>query len=146
MICLYVDDLIYAETRKDMIAEFKNATMKEFEMSNIGLIRYFLGIQVKRSLGEISISQEKYVADLFKIFNMSECKPITSLMAANKKSQQNDGAAKMDSNIFQSLVGSLIYLTNLRPDILFSVSIIFRFIEDLNKLHFTATKRIMRYL
>jgi hypothetical protein len=67
-------------------------------------------------------------------------------MAANKKSQQNDGAAKMDSNIFQSLVGSLIYLTNLRPDILFSVSIIFRFIEDLNKLHFTATKRIMRYL
>jgi len=146
MICLYVDDLINAETRKDMIAEFKNATMKEFEMSDIGLIRYFLGIQVKRSLGEISISQEKYVADLFKIFNMSECKPITSFMATNKKSQHNDGAAKMDSKIFQSLVGSLIYLTNLRPDILFSGSIISRFMEDLNKLHFTTTKRIMRYL
>jgi len=71
MICLYVDDLTYAETSKDMIAEFKNAAMKEFEMSDIRLIKYFLGIQVKRSLEEISISQEKYVADLFKIFNMS---------------------------------------------------------------------------
>jgi len=146
MICLYVDDLIYAETSKDMIAEFKNAARKEFEMSDIRLIKYFLGIQVKRSLGEISISQEKYVADLFKIFNMSECKPIISFMAANKKLQQNDGVAKMDSKIFQSLVGSLIYLTNLRPDILFSVSIISRFMEDLNKIHFTAIKRIMRYL
>jgi hypothetical protein len=67
-------------------------------------------------------------------------------MAANEKLQKNDGAAKMDLNIFQSLARSLIYLTNLKPDILFSISIISRFIEDPSRLHFATTKRILQYL
>jgi len=75
-----------------------------------------------------------------------ECKPVASFMAANEKLQKNDGAAKMDSNIFQSLARSLIYLTNLKPDILFSISIISRFMEDPSRLHFATTKRILQYL
>jgi hypothetical protein len=67
-------------------------------------------------------------------------------MAANEKLQKNDGATKMDSNIFQSLARSLIYLTNLKPDILFSISIISRFMEDPSRLHFATTKRILQYL
>jgi hypothetical protein len=67
-------------------------------------------------------------------------------MAANEKLQKNDGAAKMDLNIFQSLAKSLIYLTNLKPDILFSISIISRFMEDPSRLHFATTKRILQYL
>jgi hypothetical protein len=67
-------------------------------------------------------------------------------MAANEKLPKNDGAAKMDSNIFQSLARSLIYLTNLKPDILFSISIISRFMEDPSRLHFATTKRILQYL
>jgi len=67
-------------------------------------------------------------------------------MAANEKLQKNDGAAKMDLNIFQSLARSLIYLTNLKPDILFSISIISRFMEDPSRLHFATTKRILQYL
>jgi hypothetical protein len=67
-------------------------------------------------------------------------------MIANKKLQQNDGAAKINSKHFKSFVGSLIYLTNSRLDILFSVSIISIFIENPNKLDFAAIKRILRYL
>jgi len=67
-------------------------------------------------------------------------------MAANEKLQKNDGATKMDSNIFHSLARSLIYLTNLKPDILFSISIISRFMEDPSRLHFATTKRILQYL
>jgi hypothetical protein len=67
-------------------------------------------------------------------------------MASNEKLQKNDSVAKVDSNIFQSLVGSLIYLTILKHDILFSISIISRFIEDPSRLHFATTKRILQYL
>jgi len=67
-------------------------------------------------------------------------------MASNEKLQKNDSVAKMDSNIFQSLVGSLIYLTILKHDLLFSISIICRFIEDPSRLHFATTKRILQYL
>jgi len=56
MSCLYVDDLIYARTSKDIVAEFKNAMMKELRMSDLGLMRYYLGIQVKQYLGKIFIS------------------------------------------------------------------------------------------
>jgi len=101
---------------------------------------------VKQSLGKIFISQQKYVIDLLKKFNMLECKLVTPPMIANNKLQQNDGAAKINSKHFRSLVGSLIYLTNSRLDILFSVSIISIFIENPNKLHFATIKRILRYL
>jgi hypothetical protein len=85
MVCLYIDDLIYVGISKDMVAEFKDVMVKEFKMKDLGLMRYFLGIQVKQSLRKIFISQEKYVADLLKKFNMLECKPIASPMAANEK-------------------------------------------------------------
>ena len=85
MVCHYVDDLIYTGLSKDMVVEFKTSMMKEFKMSDPGLMRYFLGIQVNQFPGKILISQEKYVRDLLKKFNMSECKPIASLMTANEK-------------------------------------------------------------
>ena len=77
---------------------------------------------------------------------MSECKPVAFPITANEKLLQDDGAAKIDSKYFRSLVGSLIYLTNLRSNILYSVSIISRFMKNPNKLHLAATKRILRYL
>jgi len=77
---------------------------------------------------------------------MSECKPVASPMTTNEKLLQDDGAAKIDSKYFRSLIGFLIYLTNSRPDILYSVSIISRFMKNPNKLHLAAAKRILRYL
>ena len=70
-----------------MVAEFKNTRMKEYEMSDLGLMRYFFGIEVKQFSGEIFISQEKYVADFLKKFNMSECKPASTSMIVNEKLQ-----------------------------------------------------------
>jgi hypothetical protein len=78
MVYLYVDDLIYTKTSKDMVAKFKDAMMKEFKMSDLGLMRYFIGIQMKQSPGKNFISQEKYVANLFKKFDLSKCKLVTS--------------------------------------------------------------------
>ena len=65
--------------------------MKEYEMKNLGIMKYFLGIQVKQSHGEIFISQEKYVGDLLEKFHMEKCKPVATPMTLNEKLQQNDG-------------------------------------------------------
>jgi len=146
MVCLYVDDLIYARTNHDMVQSFKESMMKEYEMTNLGLMKYFLGIQLKQTKGEIFITQEKYIHDLLKKFRLESCKPVSTPMALNEKFQLNDGAEKADLKVYGSLVGSLIYLTNTRPYIVHSVSLVSRFMNEPSKLHFVAAKRILRYL
>lgn len=91
--------------------------MKKYEMTNLDLMRYFLGIQVWQSKGEIFIYQEKYLEDLLKRSNMSKCKLVTTPIALNEKLQLKNGYKKVDATIYRSLVSSLMYLTNTRPDI-----------------------------
>ena len=146
IVYLYVDDLIYTGTNQQMVEEFKSAMMKEYEMTDLGLMKYFLGIQVQQSKGEIFISQEKYLEDMLKKFHMKDCKPVSTPMALNEKLHLNDGAEKADPRIFRSLVRCLIYLTNTRPDIVYTVSFISRFMHEPSKIHYTAAKRILRYL
>ena len=129
-----------------MVAEFKGAMMKEYEMTDLGPMKYFLGIQVRQCKGEIFISQEKYLEDLLKRFQMNDCKPVSTPMAFNKKLHSDDGAKKVDARNYRSLVGSLIYLTNTRPDIVQPVSLISRFMNEPSKIHLIATKRILHYL
>lgn len=120
--------------------------MEEYEMTDLGLMRYFLGIQVKQSKEGIFISQEKYAEDLLKKFDMLNCKPVATPMAVNEKHSRNDGAQKADSTLYRSLVGSLIYLSNTRPDIVHAVGIVSRFMSEPSKFHYVAAKRILRYI
>ncbi|XP_060673958.1 secreted RxLR effector protein 161-like [Ziziphus jujuba] len=129
-----------------MVEEFKRAMMKEYEMTDLGLMKYFLGIQVQQAKGEIFISQEKYLNDLLKWFHMDNCKPMSTPMALNEKLRKDDGAEKADATNYRSLVGCLIYLTNTRLDIVFAVSYVSRFMHEPSKNHHTAVKRILCYL
>jgi len=143
---LYVDDIIYAGTDMKMVEKFKMAMMKEFEMIDLGLMKYFLGFQVKQSSGDIFILQEKYVEDLLKKFQMSTCKPLLTPMAFDEKLKQDDGAEMGDEKLHRSLEGSLIYLTNTRPDIVQSVSVLSRFMSKPSKIHYAAAKRVLSYV
>ena len=129
-----------------MVQEFKRKMMLEFEMTDLGLMRYFLGIQVKQEKGQIFLSQEKYTEDLLKKFHMNNCKPVSTPLGLNEKLQENKEEEKVDEKRYRSLVGSLIYLTNTRPDIMHSVSIVSRYMSQPTKSHFAAAKRILRYL
>ncbi|KAF5473933.1 hypothetical protein F2P56_005880 [Juglans regia] len=129
-----------------MVEDFEIAMMKEYEMTDLGLMRYFLGIQVRQTKGEVFICQEKYIEDLQKKFHMTGCKPVSTPMSPNEKLQQNDEAEKADAKAYRSLVRSLIYLKNTRPDIVHSVSLISRFMKQPSKFHHAAAKRIIRYL
>ncbi|KAG6488118.1 hypothetical protein ZIOFF_056876 [Zingiber officinale] len=144
--CLYMDDLIYTSTSRSLLQKFKEAMMEEFEMTDLILMKYFLGFQVKQKKGEIFISQEKYIADLLKKFRMENAKSICTPMSLNEKLQKEDSTEGFDSKIYRSLVGSLIYLTHTRTDIVHSVSLLSRFMSNPSMTHFTATKRVLRYL
>ena len=101
---------------------------------------------MRQSTSEVFICQEKYIEDLLKKFYIAACKPVPTPMSSNEKLQQEDVAKKADAKTYRSLVGSLIYLTNTRPNIVHAVSLISRFMNQPSKLHYAATKRILRYL
>ena len=72
-------------TNSKMVEDFKKATLKEFEMTDLGLMKYFLGFQVRQSTCEVFICQEKYIEDLLKKFHMAACKPVSTPMSSNEK-------------------------------------------------------------
>jgi hypothetical protein len=106
---------------------------KEFEMSMIGELTYFL-------------SQEKYTKDLLKRFNMEKCKPIKTPMPTNGHLDLDEGGNPVDQTIYRSMIDSLLYLTASRPDIMFSVCMCPRIQANPKKVHLRVVKRILRYL
>lgn len=146
LVCLYVDDMIYIGSSKSLVNDFKSSMMRNFEMSNLGLLKYFLGLEVIQDKDGIFISQKKYAEDLLKKFQMMNCEVATTPMNINEKLQRADGTEKANPKLFRSLVGGLNYLTHTRPDIAFSVSVVSRFLQSPTKQHFGAAKRVLRYV
>ena len=118
VICLYVDDLIYMGNNLKLFVDFKQSMMHEFEMTNLGVMKYFFGIQVKQGKGEIFISQEKYTLDILRKFRMLNLKSVSTPIALNEKLKVDDGSKKVDKGLYRSLIGSLLYLTHTRLDIM----------------------------
>eukprot|EP00253_Pinus_taeda_P006736 PITA_06736 len=108
---------------------------EEFEMTDMGLLRYFLGIEVDQNEYGIFISQEKYVNEVLGRFNMQECKAAITPTVMGLKLSEEDGSKDFDPSLYKSIVGSLMYLTATRPDIMFAVSLISRFMERPNEAH-----------
>ena len=146
LVCLYVDDLIFTGTNPRMFEEFKKAMAREFEMTDMGLMSYYLGIEVKQNKNGIFISQEGYAKEVLKRFNMANCKPISTPVECGVKLSRLDGGEKVDPTYFKSLVGSLRYLTCTRPDILFGVGLVSRFMEEPTTTHLKTAKRILCYI
>lgn len=118
----------------------------EFDMTDLGMMNFFLGLEVKQCEERISISQEKYVSDLLKRFNLKEGNAVSTPMCSNKKFCMNDGEEKVDAQVYRSLIESLLYLTNSRLVILQAISLLSKFMQSPSKHHLGATKRILRYL
>ncbi|KAL4031555.1 hypothetical protein IC575_009840 [Cucumis melo] len=131
---------------KFLCDDFKNSMKNEFEMSDMGLIHYFLGIEVNQNEGEIVISQQKYAHDLLKKFRMENASPCNTPMDANLKLCKDDIGEAVDPSLYRNLVGSLMYLTATRPDILFAVSMLSRFMTNPKRSHWEAGKRVLRYI
>ncbi|XP_057785127.1 uncharacterized mitochondrial protein AtMg00810-like [Salvia miltiorrhiza] len=146
LVCVYVDDIIYMGSSHSLITEFKESMMNMFEMTDLGLLHYFLGLEIKQGEDGVFVSQRKYVEDLLKRFNMANCKATATPMNVSEKLQLEDGIEKAEARNFRSLVGGLIYLTHTRPDIAFTVGMMSRFMHNPTRQHFGAAKRILRYI
>ena len=145
-VSLYVDDLIFTGNDEKMLSEFKHSMMAEFRMTDLGELHHFLGIEVHQSNEGIFISQESYAKEILKKFRMENANPVsTPCITGLKLSKEGEGKL-VNSTMFRSLVGNLMYLTSTRPDIMYAVSLVSRFMQKPYSNHWEAAKRILRYV
>lgn len=105
LMCIYVDDIVCSSSSLDLIVEFKSEMEKHFNMTNLGLLSYFLGIEVVQDEQGVFVSHSKYAHDLLKKFNMLKCKLAPMPMFTNGKLQAKDGPRDTEAHRYRSLVG-----------------------------------------
>ncbi|GAA0167068.1 transmembrane signal receptor [Lithospermum erythrorhizon] len=146
IVSLYVDDLIYTGNDENLMMRFKKSMVREFDMSDLGLMSYFLGIEVMQRETGIFICQKRYTEELLKRFGMINSNPVGNPIVPGTKIGKDIGGKQVDETYYKQMVGSLMYLTSTRPDIMFATSLISRFMSKPTELHFQVAKRILRYL
>ncbi|GJW51756.1 putative ribonuclease H-like domain-containing protein [Tanacetum coccineum] len=146
LVQIYVDDIIFGSTKKEMSNEFEKLMKDKFQMSSMGELTFFLGLLVKQKKDGIFISQDKYVAEILKKFNYTDVKSASTLVDLEKPLVKDGDADDVDVHLYRSIVGSLMYLTTSRPDIMFAVCACARFQVTPKTSHLLAVKRIFRYL
>jgi histone deacetylase 1/2 len=145
---IYVDDIVVASSSEKAVAALLHDLGLDFALKDLGSLHYFLGIEVKKVHDGIILSQEKYANDLLGRVNMKMCKSVDTPLSVSEKLSVMDGEvlSSEDSTRYRSIVGALQYITLTRPDIAFSVNKVCQFLHAPTTVHWTAVKRILRYL
>ncbi|GJW73382.1 putative ribonuclease H-like domain-containing protein, partial [Tanacetum coccineum] len=146
LVQVYVDDIIFGSTKKSWCDEFEALMKSRFQMSSMGELTFILGLQVKQKEECIFISQDKYVAEILKKFDFVNVKTTSTPIETQKPLVKDKEASDVDVHIYKSMIGSLMYLTASRPDIMFAVYACSRFQVTPKTSHLSAIKRIFRYL
>ena len=145
ILAVYVDDIIITGDDTLEVVRLKVNLRREFEIKDLGQLRYFLGIEVVRSPRGIMLSQRKYALDLLDETGMLRCRATTTPIEQNHKLGHESGHP-VDKERYQRLVGRLIYLCHTRPNITYAVSVLSRYMHDPRSGHMDAVYRILRYL
>ncbi|GKB20824.1 putative ribonuclease H-like domain-containing protein, partial [Tanacetum coccineum] len=146
LVQVYVDDIIFRSTKKELCTDFEKLMHKKFQMSSMGELTFFLGLQVTQKDDGIFISQDKYVDEILKKFGFSTVKTTSTPMETSKPLLKDAKAEDVDFHLYRSMIGSLMYLTASRPDIMFDVCACARFQVTPKVSHLHAVKRFFRYL
>ncbi|XP_073219605.1 secreted RxLR effector protein 161-like [Cicer arietinum] len=145
MVSLYVDDLIYTGNDEEFCARFKQSMKKEFEMTDLGKMRFFLGVEVSQNANGIHLCQKKYAREVLERFNMWNCNSVKNPIVPGTVLTREDGE-DVDPTLYKQLVGSLMYLTATRPDMMYVVCLISRYMANPKEKHMQIAKRALRYL
>jgi hypothetical protein len=146
IIGVYVDDLIIAGPRAEDITEFKKEMQHRFSMSDFGPLSYYLGIEVKQEYDGITVSQSSYAAKILEVTGMSKCNPTKTPLEVGMKLSKKDAGEPVDATKYRSIIGSLRYLVNTRPDLAHSVGLVSKYMEAPGIQHWKAVKHILRYI
>ncbi|KAJ9536815.1 hypothetical protein OSB04_un000039 [Centaurea solstitialis] len=146
LVQIYVDDIIFGSTNSDMCTWFSDLMTTRFEMSMLRELSFFLGLQVLQKPDGILINQSKYIGDLLKRFHMDTSSVAKTPMASGTLIGADPKGKPVDQKTYRAIIGSLLYLTASRPDIMFATCFCARFQANPKKSHMMAVKRILRYL
>jgi len=146
LISLYVDDLIICGPCVVQITHFKQQMKNTFSMSDLGLLSYYLGMEVMQKDGVITICQSSYAAKIVQQCQMTGCNPVDTPMEQRVKLTKAKTGTEKNVTRYRSIIGMLRYLVNTRPDLSFAVGIVSRFMEAPDNEHWAAVKRIIRYV
>jgi hypothetical protein len=145
ILLLYVDDLFTTGEEK-FITECKRKLASDFEIKDLGLMHYFLGLEVWQSPERIFLNQGKYAVEILKRFDMLECKSMNTPMETKLKLLVYISSELIDATLYRQIIGSLMYLMNTKTDICFSVNTLSQFMIEPRHVHLVAAKHVMRYL
>ena len=118
IIVVYIGDVIFGSDLQILSVKFSSEMKKEFEMSMLGELTFFLGLKVSQMEKGTFISQTKYIKEMLKKFKMEESKPVSTPMVTGCKLSKDDESLEVDHTIYRSMIGILFYLTNARPDVM----------------------------
>ena len=143
---VYVDDIIFGSDDEKISKEFAKKMQIEFEMSLLGELNFFPGLQIIQSNEGIFIHQTKYIKDMLRKFEFEDSKPVSTPMTMGCKVSKEDESKDVDQKSYRSMIGSLLYVTSSRPDVKQVVGMVARFQLASKENHVQAVKRIFRYL
>ncbi|GKB45956.1 uncharacterized mitochondrial protein-like protein [Tanacetum coccineum] len=143
LVQVYVDDIIFGSTKKSLCTEFEKMMHKKFQMSSMGELTFFLGLQVKQKEDEIFISQDKYATEILK---NTDVKTASTPMETQKLLLKDEDGKEVDVHLYRSMIGSLMYLTSSRPDIMFSVCACARYQVNPKVSHLHVMEKTFKYL
>jgi len=143
---VYVDDLVITGGCTGDIDEFKSQMKATFQMSDLGLLHYYLGLEVTQLDSGITLGQSAYAAKILENAGLTGCNPSFIPMEPRLKLSKESTAPAVDATAYRSIVGSLRYLVNTRPDLAYSVGYVSRFMEKPTTEHLAAVKRVLRYI
>ncbi|KAK3121549.1 hypothetical protein QOZ80_8BG0656020 [Eleusine coracana subsp. coracana] len=146
LVGVYVDDLVITGAAEKDVLHFKEEMKLEFKMSDLGLLSFYLGIEVQQTAGGITASQGSYARKVLEVAGMSNCNPVHTPMEERLKLSHNSEAAEVDATLYRRIIGCLRYLVHTWPDISFAVGYVSRFLQRPTEEHMVAVKHILRYI
>ena len=143
---IYVDDIVFGGMSDKMVKHFANQMQAEFEMSLMGELTYFLGLQVTQMEDSTFLSQSKYAKNIVKKFGMENASHKRTPAPTHLNLSKDTSGTNVDQSLYRSMIGSLLYLTTSRPDIAFAVRACARYQAEPKVSHIYHVKRILKYV
>ncbi|GJY75451.1 putative ribonuclease H-like domain-containing protein [Tanacetum coccineum] len=142
LVQVYVDDIIFGLTKKELCNAFEKLMHEKFQMSSMGELTFFLGLQVQQKKDGIFISQDKYVVEILKKFGFIEVKTASTPMETQKPLLKDKDGEEVDVHIYRSMIGSLMYITSSRPDIMFAKNLFLLKDMDQDSAHMVVASKV----
>lgn len=143
---VYVDDIVLVGSSLSEFSAVKETLHSEFGIKDLGVLKFFLGLEAAHSSKGIVLSQRQYCLDLLNDCGVLGSKPVSTPLEPGTHLHHDDSGLFTDVQIYRRLIGRLIYLTTTRPDISFATQQLSQFLDKPTMTHFKAAQRVLKYL